>query len=352
MARKGQLSKAAEIAAMVNSVHGRPVVKMASDQDFIPVKIPTGSFVIDRITGGGFTLGRHVELFGDENACKSYVAYRTMALSQRRGNVCALVDPEGTFDADWFSHLGGLPDELLYERPDDAEEAVATLRTFGILARQGEPIEVVTVDSIAALVTKEQVEKDPRDEERVASQARMMSRALRVVTSQNRRILFIWTNQDRMNIGFGAQFQPRTQPGGRAMKYYATSRIEFKKSGRVTRDGLVADKHKLAKKAIPVGNWIQVRAEKEKSTVPYRQGMFVFNSRHGEIDRISEIIQLGLEDDVIQRSGNTFSYEDLEGRMWSGAEKNFKKMIEDNDDLWDEIAGAVADMTVALGKVE
>jgi hypothetical protein len=136
------------------------------------------------------------------------------------------------------------------------------------------------------------------------------------------------------------------------MKYYATSRIEFKKSGRVTEPGFVADKHKLMKKAIPSGNWIQVRAEKEKSTVPYRQGMFVFDSKGGRIDRFSEILQLGLEDGIITREGNTFSYEDLEGAVWKGSEKNFKKMIEDNEFLWEEIVGAVADMTVALSKVD
>ena len=351
--RRRQVGRVVEIANAVNSVIGKPVLRLGSDEIFIPVKIPTGSLVVDRITGGGFTLGRHVELFGDENACKSFVLLRTMALSQARGNVCALIDPEKAFDPKWFEHMGGISDELLLFQPEEkwtAEDAVGVMMMLGKLV-DDEAVEIVGIDSVSAMVTQEEMKKDPREEDRVASQARMMSRALRRITTTNKRTLFIWTNQQRMNIGFGAQFNPRTESGGRALRYYATTRLEFKKAGKVTRDMAVADKGQLKEKKVPYGNWIQVRSEKEKSTKPYMQGMFVFDSDHGEIDQTSEIIQLALEDEIIQRRGNMFHYEDIAGVEHKGLETRFKQMISTDTDLRDELVDAITEMTMQLSRV-
>jgi recombination protein RecA len=345
-------SIAAEIAAKINSGMGSPVMRLASDPELEVVKIPTPSLTINRVTGGGFALGRHVEMFGDPNSGKSLIAYGTMAMSQQRGNVCALVDPEGVFDPDWFTHLGGYPDELLYERPENAEEVIGVIRMLAERAREGDPIEVVTVDSVAALVTKEQEDKDPRDEERIASQARMMSRALRLITTKNKRVLFLWTNQERSNIGFGSQFQPRTQSGGRALGYYATTRLEFKKTGRVDKPGRRAEKMKLESKKIKVGDWIQVRAEKEKSTRPYMQGAYIYRADRGEIDLVSEIIQLGLEDEIINRKGNRFEYEGIDGSEVIGFESDFRETLEGDEDLRDEIIMCIEDMTHQLSRVE
>ncbi|HKU50973.1 MAG TPA: hypothetical protein VJQ25_00780, partial [Nitrospira sp.] len=157
-ARSQLRSRAAEIAAEINSSLGRPVVRLANDPDLTVVKIPTPSLTINRVTGGGFVIGRHVEISGDPSAGKSSIAYGTMAMSQKRGNLCGVVDPEGVFDFRWFEHLGGYPDELLYHRPQDAEEFLATSRLLVERSLDGDPIEVVMVDSISALVTKEQVE--------------------------------------------------------------------------------------------------------------------------------------------------------------------------------------------------
>lgn len=355
MARKrvGKLSRAAEIANTVNSALGKPVLKLGSDKDFIPVKIPTGSLVIDRVTGGGFTLGRHVEIYGDESSAKSYIMQRTIALSQSRGNLCALVDPEKSFDPGWFSHLGGIPDELLLFQPEERWNAEDAIGVMMMLSKESDEIEVIGVDSVAAMVTQEEMAKDPREEDRVASLARMMSRALRRITTVNRRTLFIWTNQEFMNIGYGAQFQPRMQKGGKALKYYATTRLELRKAGKITSPKKVADKAKVKSKEVPVGTWIQVRSEKDKSVKPYGQGMFAFDNQKGQIDSFSEIIHLGLEDEIIQREGNTFIYEDIAGAEWkSGSEKGFRKMLEENDDVREELVEAISDMTVQLGRVE
>jgi recombination protein RecA len=325
---------------------------VASDPELKIVKIPTPSLVINRITGGGFALGRHVELYGDPSVGKSTIMYGTMAMSQRRGKLCGLVDPEGVFDPEWYMHLGGYPDELLYSRPDTAEEIIGSLRLLVEKATEGAEIEVVGIDSQSAMVTKEQVEKDPTEEERVASQARMMSRALRVLTMRNRRVLFIWTNQLRSNIGFGAQFNPHVTSGGRAMGFYATTRIEFKKTGAVEIPGRRADKGEMKAKKIKVGDWIQVRSQKEKSARPYAQGAYIFRSDQGHIDLGSEIVQLGLEDEIIDKSGNSYTYETLDGMEFkAGSFTKFCEKLMEDAEVREEIISAIEDMTFQLARV-
>lgn len=350
--RTAQRTRALEIASEINSGLGKPALRLASDPDLKIVKIPTPSLTINRITGGGLALGRHVEFYGDPSVGKSAIAMGTIALSQQRGNICAHIDPEGVFDPEWFAHLGGYPDELVYQRPDDAEDVIGSLRMLSEMAINGVPLEVVAIDSISALVTKEQVEKDPREEERVASQARMMSRALRVITTRNTKILFIWTNQLRSNIGFGSQFQPNVTTGGRALGFYATTRIEFKKTGQVTSPRNRADKGHLKKKEAKIGDWIQVRAEKEKSARPYQQGAYIFNSDRGEIELSSELIQLGLEDGFIERVGNQYHYQSIDDEVIRLPEKAFKKRITEDVEIRDEMIDAITDQTHQLSRME
>lgn len=351
-------SQAQEVAAEINSVFGKPVMTVASNPDLRVVRVPTPSLVVNRITGGGFALGRHVELFGDPNTGKSTIMYGTIALSQRRGNLCGLLDPEGVFDPAWFSLQGGYPEELIYsgpmpgdEGPMHAEDIVAAARLLVEKASDGSNIEIIGIDSQSAMVTREQVDKDPSEEERVASQARMMSRALRVLTMRNRKILFIWTNQVRSNIGRAAMFQPNVTSGGRAMSFYATTRIEFKKTGKVEIPGNRAEKGKLTAKKIHVGDWIQVKSQKEKTARPYAQGAYIFRTDHGRIDLASEIIQLGLEDEIIDHSGNTYQYESLDGTVIKGNLGKFSEKLMEDEDLREELISSINDMTFQLARV-
>lgn len=356
--RSGIRSQAHEIAAEINSALGHPVMTVASDPDLVVVKIPTPSLIVNRVTGGGFALGRHIELFGDPGVGKSTIMYGTIAMSQKRGKLAGLIDPEGVFDPEWFAHQGGFADELLYSGPKpgqdgpmNAEEIIGALRLLTQKAAEGAPIEVVGIDSQSAMVTKEQVEKVPTDEERVASQARMMSRALRVLTMQNKAICFIWTNQLRSNIGFGSQFQPNVTSGGRAMGFYATTRLEFKKTGAVEISGKRAEKMEMKSKKIKVGDWIQVKAQKEKAAKPYQQGAYIFRSDQGQIDRVSEIIQLGLEDEILERSGNKFHYESLDGTVYVRSEAQLRDLLEQEPEILQELVSSIEDMTYQLARV-
>ena len=339
-------SRAAVLAASINDTLGlEEGIRLGSDSYFEITRIPTGSLVMDRITGGGFALGRHYELFGDESVGKSYIVYRTMALSQRRGNLCAVVDPEHSFDSERFQFLGGIPSELLIQHPQTAEDAVAVMMMLAKYAKD-EMLEVIGIDSVASLVTNDEAAKDPREEDRIGAQARMMSKALRRITTVNKKTLFLWTNQERMDIGvrFG---NPKTTSGGRALRYYATGRIEFRRGSQLLRKTKIASAGKLVEKDKPIGRWVQVKAVKDKSTVPYREGAFVFNHRMKKIDPAYEILQLGLEDELIERSASgRYSYTDIDGHEWKGTEKQFTGYLRAEDELRTELESAIRDVTI------
>lgn len=340
---KGQLSRAASIAHAINA-ELKTDVRLGNDPYFEIVRIPTGSLVMDRVTGGGWALGRHYEIYGDESAGKSYILYRTLALSQQRGKLCALVDPEHSFDPVWFRNLGGDPRSLLTLHPENAEDAIAVMMMLATRAEEDE-IEVIGMDSVASLVPREETEKDPREEPRVAGQARMMSRALRRITTVNRKVLFLWTNQMRTDIAvkFG---NPSTTSGGKALRFYATGRIEMRKSGKVKGKRKVARGGKLVESEVQIGRWIQVRAEKDKSTRPYREGAFIFSTETDSIDIASEILQLGLEDGLIEQSPRGYSYVDIDDHEHRGTSKGFSKMLRENEELQQELVSVIQDNTI------
>ena len=318
------------------------VVSLGNDPYFTITRVPTGSLVMDRITGGGLAHGRHYEFYGDESSGKSYVLYMTMVLAQQRGKLCAMIDPEHSFDEERFVYLGGRPEELLLQHPENAEQAVAVMM---LLAKNAEDIEVIGIDSVSSLVAREEMENDPRQEDRMGSQARMMSRALRRITTVNKKTIFIWTNQERENIGvrFG---NPKTTSGGRALRFYATGRIEFRRGTKVMGKAKRAKAGKLVETEVVKGRWTQVRVEKDKSTKPGREGAFVFNYDMARIDPASEIIQLGLEDGLITRSASGwYSYTDLDDKEWKGTEKKFYKLLNGNEELRDEISAVIVDNT-------
>lgn len=352
--KKKRASKAAEIAAEINAtlkLEEGDGLTLGSDSYFTIERIPTGSLVLDRITGGGFALGRHYELYGDENSGKSTIAYMTLALSQQRGNLCAVIDPEHSYDNERFEFLGGKPNDLLLQHPQTAEDAIAVMMMLAQLAAE-QKIEAILIDSVSSLLTTDEKIKDPREEDRIASQARMMSRALRRITTVNKKTLFLWTNQERMNVGikFG---NPKTTSGGRALRYYATGRIEFRKGSKVLGKAKRARGGKLVETEVEIGRWVQVRVEKDKSTIPHREGAFVFSHRMKRINPASEIVQLGLEDGLIKRSANGwYSYVDLDGKEWKGTEKKFYKMLNGEETLRDEVIWAIQDNSASGGDIE
>jgi recombination protein RecA len=311
----------------------------ASDPKYALTRIPTGSLTIDWITGGGLPRGRHVEFFGDYMAGKSYVAYRTMALAQQRGEVCALIDGEKVFDPDWFRHLGGDPDNLIYRRARTAEEVIKLLQLLAMSGEDNPPADVIVVDSVASLLPREEFEKDVEEgDDRTAGRARMMSRLLRRVTAVNDKTLFIWTNQYIDRIG---RVPGNTTPGGRALKFYASIRVEMKKLDRQKKLRKTAVKNEMKERQVSTGHWVAIRAEKQKTAMPEQESTFLFDYERMAIDREMEIVTLGLETGLIERSGQKFRYEDVDGNLYEGVERSFKGMLADNDDLFEELEYAI-----------
>jgi len=348
LAKSGTRSRAYSIVQEINSILGSPVLRLGNDSYFEVVRIPTGSHTLDRVTGGGWPLGRHIEIYGDEAACKSYLCYRAMALSQSRGNLCAVIDAEHTFDYEWFEQLGGRADELLTAQPKIAEDGIEAMM---VLLGRGD-VEIITVDSIASLSTKQEASRAPSETAVLATQARFMSQNLRRLTTMNEKTVVLWTNQKRSKIGvfFG---NPDTTPGGRAMPYYATVRIELKRAEQVKAKKAVATKGKLSDKDVQVGNWVLVKNKKNKSGMPYMEGSFIFDNKAGEIDETSELIQLGLEDGIVKAKGSgpvktVYSYEDYDGEIWEGNFKQFKKFFREYPDLKQELVECVQEETLNL----
>lgn len=348
VATKRKTSGARALAASINATLKTDAVVLGSDARFIIERVPTGSLTIDRITGGGFPRGRHVEMYGDYLAGKSLILYLTMALAQERGEVCALIDSEGVFEADWFRRLGGDPGDLVLHEPRTAEEMIEVLMLF---ASSEAPADIVGVDSVASLLPQEELAKRPTDgEDRTAARARMMSRALRRITAVNDKTLFIWTNQIIDSIGgYGV-----STPGGRALKFYASIRVEMRKRDKKKVPRKRARQAKLVDVDTTVGQWVIVRAEKQKTARPEMESMFLFDYDERRIDADMEIITLGLEDGLIERSGNTFHYEAGDGLLWSGMESKFRRILRDEEEVREELMWAISENTrvLALGEEE
>lgn len=345
---KRKQSRAAELAASLNQRLGSDVVGLASDKRYAIERVPIGILTMERITGGGFPRGRHVELFGDESSGKSYATYMTMALAQQRGEICALVDPEKIFDLNWFTQLGGDPSELLMPRCRTAEEIIQVLMLFAEGDEEVADTSIVTIDSVSALLPLEELKKDPMEHDQPGSQARMMSRLLRRVTAMNENTLFLWTNQLREKIGRVPM--PPTTSGGRALRFYATTRIEMKNGTRVKRTRKKANTSlKMADSEVVVGRWVLLRSEKEKSARPYQQSMFYWDAERGCVDQELEIIHLGLEDGLITRHGNSFHYEDSDGNEWSGVATKFKQILRKEEEVREELVWAVSEKSRMIG---
>ncbi len=333
MARKIQTtskSKALENAlTQIERAHGKgAIMKMGSDSSRIQIEsISTGSLNLDAATGvGGVPRGRISEVYGPESSGKTTLCLHVIANAQRGGGIAAFIDAEHALDIGYARKLGVNIDELLVAQPDTGEQA---LEIAEVLIRSN-AIDVIVIDSVAALVPRAEIEGEMGDSH-VGLQARLMSQALRKLTGAVNRshTSVIFTNQIREKVGvmFGS---PETTSGGRALKFYASLRLDIRRIGAI-KDGQEF-----------LGNRIRVKVVKNKCAPPFRQAEFDILYDLG-ISHSSLLIDLGVDKGVVSRSGSWFSYGDL--RLGQGKD-NSRKFLEENEDIAREIEGKVR---VALG---
>lgn len=298
------------------------IMRLGSNTAMNVDAISTGSLGLDIATGiGGLPKGRIVEIYGPESSGKTTLALHVVAQAQKNGGEAAFVDAEHALDPVYARNLGVDTDALLVSQPDSGEQALDITEA---LARSG-AIDVIVVDSVAALVPKAEIEGEMGDSH-VGIQARLMSQALRKLTSvvSKSDTLIIFINQLREKIGvlFG---NPETTTGGRALKFYASVRIDVRKTDLLKENGEV------------VGSKTKAKVVKNKVAPPFKDCTFDIMYGKG-ISKTGEIVDLGVEYGIIEKSGAWFSYNG--DRIGQGRE-NVKKLLEDNEELADEIEGKI-----------
>jgi recombination protein RecA len=285
--------------------------------DRIP-SISTGSLTLDIALGiGGVPRGRVVEIFGPESSGKTTLALHIISQAQKAGGAAAFIDAEHALDVYYAERLGVNIDDLLVSQPDTGEQALDIAET---LVRSG-AIDIVVIDSVAALVPKAEIDGDMGDSH-VGLQARLMSQALRKLTAavskSKCQLLFINQIREKIGVMFG---NPETTPGGRALKFYASVRLDIRRIGAV-KDG-----------SDVVGNRTRVKVVKNKVAPPFKQAEFDILYGHG-ISREGSLLDLGVEHGFVRKSGAWYTYE---GDQLGQGKENSRNFLRDNPDLANEI---------------
>ncbi len=303
--------------------YGKGSVMMLGDKQKERIDtVSTGSLGLDVALGvGGFPRGRVIEIYGPESSGKTTIAIHTIAEAQKKGGICAIIDAEHAFDASYARKLGVDVDNLIISQPDYGEQA---LEIADRIISSG-AVDVVVIDSVAALVPKGELEGEMGDS-KMGLQARLMSQALRKLTATINRTntICIFINQLREKIGvmFG---NPETTTGGNALKFYASVRLDIRRISQI-KDGDVAS-----------GNRTRVKVVKNKVAPPFRQVEFDIIFGEG-ISKIGEIIDMGVELGILGKSGSWFSYGDSKIGQGRDAVKQF---LWDNPEMMEEIEGRI-----------
>ena len=320
---KKNISDLAETLRSLKSKFGDDAIMTLDETKHVDIdSIPSGSIGLDVALGiGGYPRGRILEIYGPESSGKTTLALHAIAEAQKAGGLCAFVDAEHAMDPEYARNIGVKLEELLISQPDTGEQA---LEIADALVRSGS-IDLIVIDSVAALVPRAEIEGDMGDS-LPGLQARLMSQALRKLTGTIKRTnsMVIFINQIRMKIGvmFGS---PETTTGGNALKFYASMRLDIRRIGSIKKGDDI------------VGNETRVKVVKNKVSPPFREA--IFDIMYGEgISRQGEIIDLGVECDIVEKSGAWYSYN---GERVGQGKDNAREFLKENPEIAKEIEAKV-----------
>lgn len=307
----------------LDKTYGKGAVMLMGDKAVEEVEIiPSGSLGLDIALGiGGYPRGRVIEIYGPESSGKTTLTLHAIAEVQRKGGIAAFIDAEHAFDRFYAEKLGVKTEDLIISQPDNGEQA---LEITDNLIRSG-AIDLIIVDSVAALTPRAEIEGE-MGESKVGLHARLMSQALRKLTATisktNVTCMFINQLREKIGVMFG---NPETTTGGNALKFYASVRLDIRRSTQI-KDGDVA-----------IGNRVKVKVVKNKVAPPFRTAEF--DILYGEgISKVGEIVDLGVSTNVIAKSGSWFSYGDT--KLGQGRD-GVKTILKDNPELCEEIENAI-----------
>ena len=331
---EGKLKALQAAMAKIEKDFGKGSIMKLGDEHVENIEvIPTGSIALDNALGvGGYPRGRIIEIYGPESSGKTTLAIHAIAEAQKAGGIAAFIDAEHAFDRFYAAKLGVDVDNLWISQPDNGEQALQIADQLISSAA----VDIVVVDSVAALTPKKEIEGDMGDNV-VGLQARLMSQALRKLTSTisktNTTCIFINQLREKIGVMFG---NPETTTGGNALKFYASVRLDIRKATAI-KDGEDV-----------VGNLVRVKVVKNKVAPPFRKAEFEITFGEG-ISHVGEIVDLGVELGIIKKSGSWFSYG--ETRLGQGRDA-VKKIIKDNPDLADELEQKIAEALKAANEDE
>ena len=326
---EGKLKALQAAMAKIEKDFGKGSIMKLGDEQIENIEvIPTGSIALDNALGvGGYPKGRIIEIYGPESSGKTTLAIHAIAEAQKAGGIAAFIDAEHAFDRFYAAKLGVDVDNLWISQPDNGEQALQIADQL----ISSSAIDILVIDSVAALTPKKEIEGDMGDNV-VGLQARLMSQALRKLTSTisktNTTCIFINQLRDKIGIMFG---NPETTTGGNALKFYASVRLDIRKASAI-KDGENV-----------LGNLVRVKVVKNKVAPPFRKAEFEITFGEG-ISKIGEIIDLGVEHNIIQKSGSWVSYD---GSKLGQGRDAAKALLKDNPELAEEIEAKVREALAA-----
>jgi recombination protein RecA len=332
MENKEKQQALANTLAQIDKAFGKGSIMRLDEEAYLAIPgISTGALSLDLALGGrGIPRGRIIEVFGPESSGKTTLALTVAANAQKTGGVAAFIDAEHALDPSWAKRIGVNIDELLVSQPDTGEQA---LEICELLVRSN-AVDVIVIDSVAALIPRSEIEGEMGDSH-VGLQARLMSQAMRKLTGVIARsqctVIFINQIREKIGVMFGS---PETTPGGRALKFYSSVRIDIRRTSSI-KDGETS-----------VGNRVRVRVVKNKVAPPFRETEFDIMFDEG-ISVSGDLLDMAVNEGVVQKSGAWFSYGDV--RIGQGRE-NSKQFVKDNPDLAAEMRQKVLDLRLPARK--